>query len=307
MDNLHLNLTSKLPFLANQIVEGYISGLHKSPFHGFSSEFAEHRLYNNGESTKHIDWKVYARTNRLYTKKFEEETNLRCQFILDNSQSMSFPEIDSFSLNKLNKISFSCLAIASLCKLLQKQREAVGLSIYNNSLELNTTQKGNNKQYSYIYRTLENVLQNQSESNNKKTDSSNLHKILATLKKRSVVILFSDMLENNPEDTELFDVLKHLKFNKHQVILFHVFDQKKEYNFEYTNEPLKFVDLESNQEINLFGDAYKKEYQDKIKSYFNELKSTCAKYRINYFPADINQGFDQLINNFMIQKQYYSF
>ena len=104
------NLTSKLNFLANQIVEGYITGLHKSPFHGYSSEFAEHRLYNTGESTKHIDWKVFARTNRLYTKKFEEETNLRCQFVLDNSSSMFFPKSRNLSPNNLNKIYFSCLS-----------------------------------------------------------------------------------------------------------------------------------------------------------------------------------------------------
>jgi len=300
------NLTSKLNFLANQIVEGYITGLHKSPFHGYSSEFSEHRLYNTGESTKHIDWKVFARTNRLYTKKFEEETNLRCQFILDNSSSMFFPELEKLSFNDLNKIFFSCLAISSLSKLLEKQREAVGLSVFNSCLELNTIQKSSRSQYSFIYNYLDNIV-NRESSNNKQTKIANLDKIVANLKRRSVIILFSDFFENSSENSNLFKTLRHLKFNKHQVILFHVFDGNKEFYFDYSSNPKKFIDLETKENINLFGSNYQKQYQNKISNYFKDLKKICAKYKINYYPADINKGFNSIINNFMIQKQYYSY
>jgi uncharacterized protein (DUF58 family) len=298
------NLTSKLNFLANQIVEGYITGLHKSPFHGYSSEFAEHRLYNTGESTKHIDWKVFARTNRLYTKKFEEETNLRCQFILDNSSSMFFPESGNLSFNNLNKIFFSCLAISSLSKLLEKQREAIGLSVFNSSLELNTIQRSTQYQYSYIYNYLNYIVENDTK-NVKKTNINNLNKIAAKLKRRSVIVLFSDFFENSNESSDLFKTLRHLKFNKHQVIIFHVFDGNKEFYLDYTDKPKKFIDLETNETINLFGSNYQKDYQDKISNYFKDLKKTCAKYKINYYPADINKGFNSIINNFMIQKQHY--
>ena len=300
------NLTSKLNFLANQIVEGYITGLHKSPFHGYSSEFAEHRLYNTGESTKHIDWKVFARTNRLYTKKFEEETNLRCQFILDNSSSMFFPESENLSFNNLNKIYFSCLAISSLSKLLEKQREAIGLSVFNSSLELNTIQKSSKYQYSYIYNYLNNIAENKTKIV-KKTNIDNLDKIAAKLKRRSVIVLFSDFFENSNENSNLFKTLRHLKFNNHQVIIFHVFDGNKELYLDYTDKPKKFIDLETNETINLFGSNYQKDYQIKISNYFKDLKKTCAKYKINYYPADINKGFNSIINNFMIQKQYYSY
>ena len=300
------NLTSKLNFLANQIVEGYITGLHKSPFHGYSSEFAEHRLYNTGESTKHIDWKVFARTNRLYSKKFEEETNLRCQFILDNSSSMFFPKSGNLSFTNLNKIYFSCLAIYSLSKLLEKQREAIGLSVFNNSLELNTIQKSSKNQYSLIYNYLNNIVQNDIK-NVKKTNIDNLNKIAAKLKRRSVIVLFSDFFENSSENSDLFKTLRHLKFNKHQVIIFHVFDGNKEFYLDYTDKPKKFIDLETNETINLFGSNYQKDYQYKITNYFKDLKKTCAKYKINYYSADINKGFNSIINNFMIQKQYYSY
>ena len=300
------NLSHKLNFYANQIVEGYIAGLHKSPFHGYSSEFAEHRLYNSGESTKHIDWKVYARTNRLYTKKYEEETNLRCQFILDNSSSMYFPSIEDPSPKNLNKIYFSCLMIASLSKLMEKQREAAGLSVFNNKLELNTEQKSSFKQYTYIYDSLQQICQLKT-NDSRTTDITNLDKIVAKLKRRSLIIVFSDLFKNINDSSDLFKTLKHLKFNKHQVILFHVFDSDKELELNYSNKPKKFIDVETNDHVDLFGDGFKEEYNARVTDYFKELKKTCAKYKINYYPADIKKGFNPIINKFMIQKQHYSY
>ena len=120
-----------LELLANQIVEGFISGMHKSPFHGFSAEFAEHKIYNQGESTKHIDWKLFAKTDRLYTKKYEEETNLRCHLIIDNSSSMHYPKLKDNQLFSESKIGFSVLASAVLMNLLKKQRDAIGVSVYS--------------------------------------------------------------------------------------------------------------------------------------------------------------------------------
>ena len=131
-----------LELLAKQVVEGFISGMHKSPFHGFSAEFAEHKIYNQGESTKHIDWKLYAKTDRLYTKRYDEETNLRCHIILDNSTSMHYPESAGATINNLNKIAFSVLASASLMYILKKQRDAVGLSIYSDNYDFYSPEKG---------------------------------------------------------------------------------------------------------------------------------------------------------------------
>src|SRR5690554_8092843 len=130
-----------LELLANQVVEGFISGMHKSPFHGFSAEFAEHKIYNSGESTKHIDWKLFARTDRLYTKRFEEETNLRCHLIIDNSSSMHYPKVNEFHINSLNKIGFSVLASAAIMNLMKRQRDAVGLSIYGEEYEFYADRK----------------------------------------------------------------------------------------------------------------------------------------------------------------------
>ncbi|HKK77252.1 MAG TPA: DUF58 domain-containing protein, partial [Saprospiraceae bacterium] len=126
LDNQQVRDLGNLELLARQVVEGFIIGLHKSPFHGFSVEFAEHRLYNQGESTRNIDWKVYARTDKMFTKRYEEETNLRCQIVIDSSSSMYFPEVSKDSKNYTNKLRFSALAAAALMNLLQKQRDAFG-------------------------------------------------------------------------------------------------------------------------------------------------------------------------------------
>ncbi|MFM7079060.1 MAG: DUF58 domain-containing protein, partial [Bacteroidota bacterium] len=133
-----VNQTSNLELLARQVVEGFITGLHKSPFHGFSVEFSEHRLYNSGESTRHIDWKLYGRTDKLFVKRYEEETNLRCQIIIDNSSSMYFPRKEQLPSGTHNKITFAAHAAASLMHLLKLQRDAVGLSIFSYHLEVNT-------------------------------------------------------------------------------------------------------------------------------------------------------------------------
>ena len=136
-----------LELLANQVVEGFISGMHKSPFHGFSAEFAEHKTYNAGESTKHIDWKLFAKTDRLYTKRYEEETNLRCHLIIDNSSSMQYPVLKSGEPFYKSKIGFSVLASAVLMNLLKKQRDAVGLSIYSDKYEYYAPEKGSERHH----------------------------------------------------------------------------------------------------------------------------------------------------------------
>ena len=132
--------------------------MHKSPFHGFSAEFAEHKIYNPGESTKHIDWKLYAKTDRLYTKRYEEETNLRCHLIVDNSSSMHFPHVKEHSLANLNKISFSALASAAIMNLMKKQRDAVGMSIYSDKYEFYTGEKGSDRHHHMLLDQLNGVL-----------------------------------------------------------------------------------------------------------------------------------------------------
>ena len=254
-----------LELLAHQVVEGFISGLHKSPFHGFSAEFAEHRLYNQGESTKHIDWKLYAKTDRLYTKRYEEETNLRCHLIIDNSSSMHYPSFKNFNINQLNKISFSALAAAAIMNLLKRQRDAVGLSIYSDDYDYYSDEKGSERHHQMLLAKLNEVLVDKRVQIITKTYTY-LHEIAEKIKRRSMVFLFTDMFQSNQEEEKLFEALQHLKYNKHEVILFHTYDKEKEIEFDFNNRPKRFVDLETGEHLNLYADNVRQDYKKQYKN-----------------------------------------
>lgn len=289
-----------LELLANQIVEGFISGMHKSPFHGFSAEFAEHKTYNAGESTKHIDWKLFAKSDRLYTKRYEEETNLRCHLILDNSSSMHYPKLNSEPFF-YNKIGFSVLASAVLMNLLKKQRDAVGLSVFSDSYEYYAPEKGSDRHHRMLLDKLEGLLENPKSA--KKTDTVKfLHEIAEKMHRRSMIILFTDMFQTGEED-KLFSALQHLKHDKHKVVLFHVIDQKTELTFDFDNAPRKFIDLESGDEINIFADNVKFAYEKQAAEYFKKVAMTCAQNRIKYVPVNVGPDFEKIMTTYLVEKQ----
>jgi uncharacterized protein (DUF58 family) len=292
-----------LELLANQVVEGFISGMHKSPFHGFSAEFAEHKVYNSGESTKHIDWKLFAKTDRLYTKRFEEETNLRCHLIIDNSSSMYYPKLNDNQPFYESKIGFSILASAVLMNLLKKQRDAVGLSVFSDKYEYYAPEKGSDRHHRMLLNILEGLLENPKEA--KQTDTiTYLHQIAEKMHRRSMIILFTDMFQN--EDNEkLFNALQHLKHNKHRVVLFHVIDEKRELSFDFDNTPRKFIDVESGEIINLFAENVKEEYEKNIKKYFKNLSMTCAQNKIKYVPVNVGADFEKILTTYLVEKQMF--
>ena len=291
-----------LELLAHQVVEGFISGLHKSPFHGFSAEFAEHRLYNQGESTKHIDWKLYAKTDRLYTKQYEEETNLRCHLIIDNSSSMHYPSFNNFNINQLNKISFSALAAAAIMNLLKRQRDAVGLSIYSDHYDYFSDEKGSERHHQMLLAKLNEALANKRSQIITKTYTY-LHEIADKIKRRSMIFLFTDMFQSDQEEEKLFEALQHLKYNKHEVILFHTYDKEKEIELDFSNRPKRFVDLETGEHLNLYADNVRQDYKETVQKYFNELKIKCGQYRIKYVPVNINEDFSAILTSYLIERQ----
>lgn len=291
-----------LELLAKQVVEGFIAGMHKSPFHGFSAEFAEHKIYNSGESTRHIDWKLYAKTDKLYTKRYDEETNLRCHIILDNSSSMHYPKMNAFSIDNLNKIGFAALASASLMQILKRQRDAVGLSIYSDAYDYYAPEKGSERHHQMLLTQLSEAVI--SKPLNKQTETYEyLHLIAEKIHRRSMIFLFTDMFQTSTDQVKLFEALRHLKYNKHEVILFHVFDKNKELTFDYDNKPKRFVDVETGEFINLYADTIRENYTKSVNEYFNNLKLKCAQYKIKYVEADINKGFDTILTTYMIERQ----
>ena len=293
-----------LEFVAKQVVEGFITGIHKSPMHGFSVEFAEHRQYNVGEPTKHIDWKLYAKTDKLFVKCYEEETNLRCHLVIDNSSSMYFPIQNQYSLASPNKIFFSIYAAAALMQIFKNQRDAIGLSVFSDELELHTQARGGESHQKMIYRELEKILQPISNEVRKKSMvTDTLHRIAEQIHRRSLVVIFSDMLESQSNTEELFLSLQHLRHNKHEVILFHTYHKQLEYDFGFENRLYKFIDMESGNEIKIHSNQIRDYYKAAIGDYFKELTLKCGQYQIDVFPADITKGFDQILLPYIHKRQ----
>jgi uncharacterized protein (DUF58 family) len=284
-----------LELLARQLVEGFITGLHKSPYHGFSVEFAEHQLYNDGESTRHIDWKVYARTDRLFTKRYEEETNLRCLIALDTSPSMFYPSIAH------SKIKFSIYAASALSHLLHRQRDAVGLCLFSDKIQTMTAVKSTPTHLDKIF-TLLSKIDDQKAVQTKTRVGHVLHEIAEKIHKRSLVIIFSDMFdgEENPED--LFKALQHLKHNKHEVIVFHVMDNRTELQFEFDERPMEFIDLESGEKIKLNPGDIKSHYKNEAAKFLINLKMRCNQFKIDFVEADIQSSFNIVLQTYLIKR-----
>jgi len=259
-DVYDLKSIENLDLLARKVVEGFIIGLHKSPFHGFSVEFAEHRLYNSGESTKNLDWKVYARSEKLFVKKYEEETNLRCQIVLDASSSMFFPKDLKIKNLSLNKFQYSALGAASLMNLLKRQRDAFGLSLFDTELKIHTPNKSSSTHYKLLLSYLENEIQRAALQQTADIPAT-LHQIADRVHKRSLIIIFSDFFDRAEDHEELYAALQHLNYNKHEVVVFHVMDEPLEMAFEFENRPQLFIDMETGEQIKLQSNELKSAYQ----------------------------------------------
>jgi len=294
----------KLDILAKHIVEGFITGLHRSPYHGFSVEFAEHRLYNEGESTKNIDWKLYARTDKYFVKRYEEETNLRTQIVIDCSSSMLFP----YKKGGIDKLGFSALMGAALTYLLKRQRDAIGLSLFTDKLEEHILPKLASSHIQLMYSKFAQVLkqkENLSQAEAMKRPNATpeiLHQIAENIHKRSLVVVFTDLFDS-ADSEDVFSALQHLKYNKHEVILFHVTDRSKEVEFDFPNRPTKFVDLETGESLKLTPGQIREKYSLSVKSYFEDIKLKCTQLHIDFCEADISaQEFDQVLLSYLIKR-----
>ena len=298
IDRLKLAQFGNLELLAKQVVEGFITGLHKSPFHGFSVEFAEHRLYNNGESTRHIDWKLYGRTERMYTKKYEEETNLRCYFVIDSSSSMYF------KYNEISKFEFSVYSVASLMELLRRQRDAVGLSFFNDKVEFVSESKSSQSHHRRLYAELEKGLKAYNpKQKSETTTADSLHEIAELIHKRSLVVIFTDLLDDPNRVNEVIESLQHLKHNKHEVVLFQVLDNAVEKDLGLENRPYELIDMESGEKMKLKPNEIRETYEKRIKSYFEEIRLKCINLSIDFVEVNIADGVEPVLQQYLIKRQ----
>lgn len=297
LDQIHE--LDNLELIAGSVVEGFITGLHKSPFHGFSVEFAEHRIYNTGESTRHIDWKLFGRTDKLFVKKFEEETNLRSYIVIDTSSSMLFPYRDN---KKMSKLTFSVVSAAALIHLLRRQRDAVGLTLFSNEIDLQTPSRLSSVHARHLFTELQKLINPDFTALKRSTSAAkSLHLIADNTHKRSLIILFSDMISSEDPE-EIFSALQHLRHKKHDVILFHVIDKKLEQDFSFGNRPFRFIDMETGAELKLNPNNIREEYTLAMSKFLTQLKLKCGQYNIDLVEADINENFSEVLQPFILKR-----
>lgn len=301
IEQKHLQALSALEFKARQVVEGFLAGLHKSPFHGFSVEFAEHRAYNSGESTRHIDWKLYARTDKLFVKRYEEETNLRCELVVDASSSMYYPAKDA--TKEFNKVEFAVHAAAAFIQLLRKQRDAVGLTVFSDQVKLAERARSNAVHLRHLMNQLESMLATDAPARGQTTSVVEaLHDIAQRAHRRSLVVILSDMLDGADREDEVFEALQHLRFNKHDIILFHVVDRRHELELDLQDRPYTFVDVETGQQVKAHPSEVREAYKAAMAERWHRLKLKCGQYRIDLVEADINAGFEPILLEFLTKR-----
>lgn len=303
IENREIQAISQLEFKARQVVEGFLAGLHKSPFHGFSVEFAEHRAYNPGESTRHIDWKLFARTDKVFVKRYEEETNLRCQLVVDASSSMYYPHIDAHDARALNKIRFAVYAAAALTQLMRKQRDAVGLTVFTDQVDVAEQARSSAVHLRHVMTHLEALLAADAPAQGRRTSVVEaLHDIAHRAPRRSLVVILSDMMDNSGSEAEVFDALQHLRYNKHDIILFHVTDRKKELELAIEDRPYTFVDKETGEQVKAHAAEVREAYRTAVAERWHQLKLKCGQYRIDLVEADINAGFAPVLLEFLLKR-----
>ena len=287
----------KLELIAQQAVEGFIIGLHKSPFHGFSVEFAEHRQYNPGDAMRHIDWRVYGRSDKLFVKKYEEETNLRCCILMDSSSSMQFPQ----EKEKLSKLQYACVAAASLLQLLKRQLDACSLALFDEQIYFNSDCRSAPTHYRSLMTKLSSVFD--LEATNKTSNiAASIHQIAEQIHRRSLVIIISDMVDDVEQMDALFDSLQHLRYNKHEVILFHVMDKQQELQFEFENRPYEFVDLETGTRVKLQPSQMKEQYLKEMDLFRKKIENQCYQYNISRVEIDLTEPVDKILHSFLLKR-----
>ncbi len=275
---------------ARLVVEGFISGMHKSPYQGFSVEFVEHRQYMPGDEIRYIDWKVFGKSDRYYIKKFEEETNLRSYIVLDMSGSMGFKS--EKSSNKLTKFEYACFLSASLTYLMLKQRDSVGLATFDEKLKTYIPPRNGASHLHIIISELE------KSSPGKETNiSTTFHELAQRIVKRGLVIIISDLLDD-PE--EVLRSLKHFRHKKHEVIVFHILDPA-ELLFPFDGTIL-FKDMETQRQITIEAEILKDEYLRKMKDLINEYKNGCNASLIDYVQVDTSVPFDYALSAYLSKR-----
>lgn len=302
LDPVVISKLKNIEVKAKLIVEGFITGMHKSPYHGFSVEFAEHRPYNSGETPKNVDWKVFGKTNKLFSKKYEEETNLRCQVVLDVSDSMRYPQAKS-NAKVITKLEYGAYLAAALQYLMIRQRDAAGMVLFDDELRFMAPAKSRYSWLVPIFQKLDEVAASSELFTHKTATASILHQLAMKFHRRSFVVLITDLFNQQEDMQDLFKALQHLRHEKHEVLVFHLLDRETEQNFNFPNRPIILQDLESGEKIEVSPLQIKEQYQALMKRHNAKFKQKCYEYNIDFIEVDIRQPYDKVLTDYLVKRK----
>ena len=276
-----------MTLVARSVVEGFISGLHKSPYHGFSVEFAEHREYVPGDNLRYLDWQALGRTDRYYVKQFEQETNLRCHILLDTSGSMNYKS------DGITKFEYGAYLAASLAYLMIRQQDTVGLVTYDDKIRQRILPHSTTVHLNHVLRTLEST-----KPGGDTSISEVFHRLAETIKKRSLLIIISDLFDN---EIEVMRSLRHFRHKKHEVIIFHIFDRyEQEFPFDRLSN---FIDLETGERLQIDPRYVRDEYMKQMKEFIDSYKRDCSESFIEYVATNTSIPFDFMLTNYMAKRK----
>lgn len=297
LDPMVVSKLKHIEIKAKMIVEGFITGMHKSPYHGFSVEFAEHRPYNAGESLRNIDWKVFGKTNKLYSKRYEEETNLRCQVVLDTSDSMRYPT------EGMSKLEYGAYLSAALQYLMVQQRDAAGMTLFDEDIHFFARARS---RYSYlmpIFAKLEEVVANQEVFTHRTATAQVLHQVAMKFHRRSFVVLITDLFNQQEDADSLFKALQHLRHEKHEIMVFHLLDRRTEEQFDFPNRPMILKDLETGEQIEVQPNQIRHQYQEMMRGFKARFKQRCYEYSIDFIEVDIQRPYDKVLTDYLVKRR----
>ncbi len=297
LDPVVVSKLKNIEVKARMIVEGFMTGFHKSPYHGFSVEFAEHRPYNQGESLKDVDWKVFAKTDKLYTKRYEEETNLRCQVVLDISDSMRYPR------EGISKLEYGAYLTAALQYLMVMQRDATGLTLFDSDIHFYAPPKSKKSWLVPMFKKLEEVVENKDSLRHTTATAKVLHQLARKFSRRSFVVLITDLFNQIEQQDEFFRSLQHLRHAKHEVVLFHLLERKTEERFEFPNRPLILEDLETGEKIQIHPSQVRDNYVAEMNERKKIFKRKAHEFNIDFVEVDIAQSYEKVLTDYLIKRR----
>ena len=297
LDPSFVSQVSNMELRARLIVEGFITGLHKSPYHGFSVEFAEHRPYNPGDELRHVDWKVYAKTDRHYVKQYEEETNLRHYVVLDTSASMRYRHSA-----KLSKLEYGSYLASALHYIMAKQRDATGLIAFDESIHTMRPPKSTQGYVRELLATLERL--SEAEGNAERTSAASvLDEVAERIGRRSLVVIITDLFENIGEHDALLNSLRHLRYRGHEVLVFHILESETERQFRFPDVPMQFVDMETGEQMSLQPSQLRANYAEAVATFSARFREKCRERNIDFVELDTAEPYSTALLAYLNKRQ----